>query len=147
MLSCMWARNEHVGLGGGEFEMETRRCNSRFCKCEQCLCDDFGSHCLCRCYNCTFQLVISKIQVTRGYTVVDLVFALVTVSTGGVKVEDTSIVVVVVVVTNSVVEVTIVEVDWVVTITGWWVSVTIAKNPCPGGEMKSLLIHQYSKRL
>jgi len=79
--------------------------------------------------------------------VVDLVFALVTVSTGGVKVEDTSIVVVVVVVTNSVVEVTIVEVDWVVTITGWWVSVTIAKNPCPGGEMKSLLIHQYSKRL
>src|SRR5947207_12304288 len=55
-------------------------------------------------------------------------------------------VVVVVVVTKSVVEVTIVEVDSVVTITGWWVSVTTAKKPCPGGEMKSDLIHQHNKR-
>jgi hypothetical protein len=48
-----------------------------------------------------------------------------------------SLVDVVVVVVNDVVEVTIVEVESVDTISGSWVNVMMAKNPAPGGLTKS----------
>jgi len=48
-----------------------------------------------------------------------------------------SLVVVVVVVVNDVVEVTIVEVETADTITGSWVIVMMAKNAAPGGLRKS----------
>jgi len=56
---------------------------------------------------------------------------------GGVTVKKLSLVFVVVVVVNTVVEVTIVEVESVVTITGSCVKVMTAKYPAPGGLMKS----------
>ena len=56
---------------------------------------------------------------------------------GGVTVAKNSVVTGDVTVVNDVVEVTIVEVESVVTITGWCVKVMTAKNPAPGGLMIS----------
>ena len=58
-------------------------------------------------------------------------------SGAGVTVEKMSLVVVVVVVVNDVVEVTIVEVEAVETITGSCVKVMTAKYAAPGGVRKS----------
>jgi hypothetical protein len=67
--------------------------------------------------------------------VCELVFVIT--SGGGVTVVKISLVIVTVTVANKVVEVTIVEVESVVTITGSCVKVMTAKNPAPGGLMKS----------
>jgi hypothetical protein len=72
--------------------------------------------------------------------VVVLKFVFTTVWSAGVIVEVVSVDVVAVVVAKLVVEVTIVDVESVVTMTGSWVIVTIAKKAAPGGLTKSLYI-------
>jgi hypothetical protein len=81
-------------------------------------------------------IVLVEVVVTVG-TVVVWVIIFVAVLGTGVTVDVVIIVDVVVVVAKSVVEVTMVEVESVVTITGSCVKVMTAKNPWPGGLMKS----------
>jgi len=73
-----------------------------------------------------------KVQTVRVWELVDVMT-----SGGGVSVEKMSLVSVVVMVVWTVVEVTMVEVESVETITGSWVKVMTAIKPAPGGLTKS----------